>query len=117
MRGKKEKKGLHAGETELKTKQFIQNRENERWGKERERRDKKLRKDERGGGGGGRGGQETDTERGGTETLAVGGHGCRRGDCGMQLKLAWTLSLSLRPGHGALSGTNTHTQTHTDTHA
>lgn len=117
MRGKK-KKRLHAGETELKTKQFIQNRENERWGKERERRDKKLRKDERGGGGGrGRGGQETDTERGGTETLAVGGHGCRRGDCGMQLKLAWTLSLSLGPGHGALSGTNTHTQTHTDTRA
>lgn len=44
MRGKKKKKGLHAGETELKTKQFIQNRENERWGKERERRDKKTEK-------------------------------------------------------------------------
>ena len=46
----------------------------------------------------------------------MAGHGCRRGDCGMQLRLAWTLSLTLRPGHRAPGGRNTHTQTHTHTH-
>lgn len=60
---------------------------------------------------------QRERERGETETLAVAGHGCRRGDCGMQLKLAWTLSVSLRPGHGALCGTHTQTHTHRQMHA
>lgn len=49
--------------------------------------------------------------------LAVAGHGCRRGDCGMKLMLAWTLSLTLRPRHGALGGRNTHTHAHADVRA
>lgn len=44
--------------------------------------------------------------------LAVAGHWCRRGDCGMRLLLALTLSARLRPGHTALGG-KTDRQTHT----
>ena len=46
----------------------------------------------------------------------MAGHGCRRGDCGMQLRLAWTLSLTLRPGHRAPGGRNTHMHRHAHAH-
>lgn len=60
------------------------------------------------------GDQQRETKRWETEGLAVAGHGCRRGYCGMQLQLAWTLSVTLRPGHEALSAAHTHMHSCTD---